>query len=458
MAAAYVRERDYDAREFAVITTGRTARGALLITAVLLLGACGGSSGTATQAANEPVTITFWHGFNLPNDLAALDANLKDFQTANPNITVAAVPNVTDDKLTQGLRNPNGPDVVSSFTTDNVGMLCSGPLQDLNPLLAADGIDKGTTFVGSMIKYTQFNGKQCTLPWEGDAYGLYYNTDQFAAAGITSPPKTTSEFLADAVKLTKSNGASYDQLGFMPNFHTYEGRPTILMTQWGPAYLDAQGKSNLATDPQVEKYLQYMKSLSDALGGYAKLEAYRGTLGEEWSAQNAFEVGKVAMQIDGEWRINNLKLDNSTVHWAVAPLPVPDDKIAQYGMGATTGTVIGISSTTKHQAAAWALVKFLTTDTTAVVRFANQVVNLPSTIAAATSPDLKAGGDYFSSFQKMIDISHNQYSASTPTTSNGGAYQTILTDFAYKWEAGQVPDLHAGLVQLDQEIDAANQQ
>jgi len=441
-----------------VLTTGRTVRGACLIAASLLLGACSGGGGTATQAATEPVTITFWHGFNLPNDLAALDGIIKNFETANPNIKVNAVPNVTDDKLTQGLRSPNGPDVASSFTTDNVGLLCSGPLQDLNPLLAADGIDKAKTFVGSMVNYTQFNGKQCTLPWEGDAYGLYYNTDQFTAAGISSPPKTTSEFLADAVKLTKASGTGYDQLGFVPSFHAYQGRPSVFMTQWGPKYLDAQGKSNLASDPQVEAFFRYVKSLSDALGGYAKVEAYRSTLGEEWSAQNAFEVGKVAMQFDGEWRINNIKLDGSTIKWAVAPIPVPDDRVAQYGMGVTGGTVIGISTNTKHQAAAWALVKYLTTDTTAVDTFANQVVNLPSTIAAATSPTLNAGGAYFSQFQKFIEVSHNQYSSSTPTTGNGGQWQTILNEFAYKWEAGQVSDLHAGLVAVDKQIDAANAQ
>ncbi len=36
------------------------------------------------------------------------------------------------------------------------------------------------------------------------AYGLYYNKAEFAAAGITSPPATWTEFVADAKKLTKA--------------------------------------------------------------------------------------------------------------------------------------------------------------------------------------------------------------------------------------------------------------
>ena len=35
-----------------------------------------------------------------------------------------------------------------------------------------------------MIEYTQYEGKRCTLPLLGDAYGLYYNKAMFAKAGI----------------------------------------------------------------------------------------------------------------------------------------------------------------------------------------------------------------------------------------------------------------------------------
>ena len=56
--------------------------------------------------------------------------------------------------------------------------------------------------------------------------GLYYNKTMFAKAASAPPPRTLSEFDADAVKLTKSNGDSYSQLGFMPNYHGYESTIT----------------------------------------------------------------------------------------------------------------------------------------------------------------------------------------------------------------------------------------
>lgn len=423
-----------------------------LTVATALLAACTGAApATTPDDAAKPVTITFWHGFSLPTDLAALNANLDRFHTLHPNITVVTTPNVSDDKILQGIRSPKGPDVVSSFSTDSVGALCNGALSDLNPLLKRDGIDK-STFVPARINYTQYKGVQCTLPFLGDAEGLYYNLDMFAAAGIASPPKTWSEFTDDAIKLTKATASGYDQLGFMPSFHGYETTPGVWMAQWSPTWLDADGKSNLSRDPNVEAFFNYTKSLTTALGGYAKLEKFRSTFGDEWSAQNAFEVGTVAMQLDGEWRNSIIKNDKSKVRFATAPAPVPDDQIDSYGKGYLTGTIMGISKASSHQNAAWELVKFLATDTKALVSFGNQVNNVPSTVESLNSPDVLNDPN----FRTFIKISANEHSAGTPASANGAEYLTILSRFAYSWESGKVTDLHAGLVDVDKQIDVVN--
>lgn len=449
----------------ATTTTSPTApvrhrpRGVHLGIAALAIGALATAcTGTPPQqapvASDTPVTITFWHGWSLPQDVAALQHNIDAFHKLHPNITVKATSNVDDDKILQGLRTKNGPDVVSSFTTDEVGALCNGALVDLNPMLAADNIDKAATFIPARIDYTQYNGVQCTLPLLGDAFGLYYNTDMFKAAGISSPPKTWSEFTADAVKLTNVKNGSYDPVGFMPLFEGYESQPNVWMAQWSPTYLDDAGKSVLAKDPNVSAFFQYTKTLVDALGGYEALDKYRSTFGDEWSDQNAFEVGKVAMQIDGEWRIANIKADESKVNYAVAPLPVPDDQADTYGKGYLTGTVIGISSMSAQQAAAWEFVKFLTTDTQALVSFGNVISNLPSTKAGLASPELTTDPN----FKVFLDISANEHSAGSPASCNGGNYQTVLNRFAADWESGSTDDLAGGLADVDQQIDAANDQ
>ncbi|CAG7626504.1 extracellular solute-binding protein [Actinacidiphila bryophytorum] len=418
----------------------------------LLASACTGqSSGSADDDAGKDVTITFWHGWSAPGELKAINDNVARFEKAHPNIHVKVQGNITDDKINQALRagGSKAPDVVSSFTTDNVGQFCSSStFADLAPFLQKSDIDPAATFPKPMLEYTQFEGKRCSLPLLGDAYGLYYNTKEFAAAGITAPPKTLSEFKADAVKLTKSSGDSYSQLGFMPDFHGYESTPMHVAAQWGVKYFDAAGKSQVAKDPGFAAMFTWQQDMVKALGGFAKLEKFRSGFGDEFGAKNPLHTGQVAMGIDGEWRAGMAK-DAGMNDLAVAPFPVPDDQAATYGKGYLSGTIIGIANTSAKKNAAWELVKFMTTDTDAVVSFANAIHNVPSTLAALKSPKL----DQDPSFKTFLDIAQNPNSTTTPPSVNGGAYQVTLQDFGYAYESGKAKDLTQGLKGVDTQVD-----
>jgi multiple sugar transport system substrate-binding protein len=429
-----------------------TAAAATTVLALLGSGCTGSNSGGAKDDVTQDVTITFWHGYSAPSEVKAIKANVAAFQAKNPKIHVKVVGNIDDDKINQALRagGASAPDVVSSFTTDNVGRFCSSNVFiDLKPFLDQSRVDVDKTFPKPLLDYTQFEGKRCTLPLLNDAYGLYYNKKAFAAAGITEPPKTLSEFEADALKLTKANGNSYSQLGFMPNFHGYESTFGHFAAQWGPTYFDAQGKSNAAKDPSFTAMLNWQKDLVGKLGGYAKLEKYRATFGDEFGPKNPFHTGQVAMAIDGEWRNAMIKENVPNLDYGTAPFPVPDDQADKYGRGYLSGTIIGIAATSQKQNAAWELTKYLTTDTAAVVSFANAIKNVPSTFDALNSPQLETTPQ----FKTFLDISANPNSNTTPATSNGGAFQLTLQDVGYLNEAGKISNLPAALAKADQQID-----
>lgn len=434
--------------------TGRliTATATLAALSALATACTGGSAADASDDPKADVTLNFWHGWSAPGEVKAIEENVARFRKTHPNIKVNVTGNMTDDKINQALRagGDKSPDVVSSFTTDSVGKFCnSGAFADLNPFLRKSGVDKAKVFPKSLLEYTQFKGNQCTLPLLNDAYGLLYNKTAFAAAGITEPPKTWSQFAADAEKLTKPNGDSYDQLGVMPTFHGYETTPMRLAAQWSPTYFGADGRSNLAKDPAFAKMLTAQKDLVAKLGGYEKLERFRAGFGDEWSAEHPFHKGLVAMQVDGEWRASMAKEAGLTFEMGTAPLPVPDDQIADYGKGYVSGTVMGISSASRKQNAAWELVKYMTTDTEAVVAFANAIHNVPSTLAALDSPDLRVSPE----FKTFLDISRHPKSNTTPARADGGTYQLTFQDFAYKTEKGDVADIPAGLAATDRQID-----
>ncbi|WP_030555644.1 ABC transporter substrate-binding protein [Streptomyces exfoliatus] len=439
----------------------RRAAAALAATASIALfaSACTGSANNAgSDDPKAETTITFWHGWSAPAEVKAIKDNVARFEKAHPNIKVKLVGDINDDKLGQALRagGSNGPDVVSSFTTSNVGKFCaSGALADLKPFIEKSKLDLDKTFPKVLQEYTQFEGKRCTMPLLSDAYGLYYNKDAFEKAGIKEAPKTWSEFTEVAKKLTKAKGDSYEQLGFMPNYLGYETVVEHYMSQWDHTYFDENGKSNVAKDPAFAEMMTYQKSLVDALGGFKKLDKYRTTFGDEWGAKHPFHTGQVAMQLDGEWRLNFLKEAKVGFEVGVAPMPVADDEVSEYGKGYLSGTIMGIAPQSKKQNAAWELVKYMTTDTDAVVNFANDIGNVPSTLEALKSPNLKFD-DHFKTF---LDIAQHPESTTMAGAVNGATYQETLSDLAHKYEKGQVTDLKKGLAdtaaQIDRDIAAA---
>ncbi|MEV6674329.1 ABC transporter substrate-binding protein [Streptomyces sp. NPDC051162] len=430
----------------------------LLLCVGLLAGCANPARGSADDDPTRPVTLRFWHGWSERNEVKAIDESIARFERLHPNIRVKATGNVSDATANQALRagGSDAPDVVSSFTTDNVGQYCSsGMWADLDPFMRKSGLDKEKVFPKTLLGYTSYEGRQCALPLLADAYGLYYNKDAFEKAGISRPPRTMSEFREDAAKLTRrTSGGSYQQLGYMPDFRFYQNSPDRLLAQWGPRYFDEKGKARLADSPDTAEFFRVQRDLIDAQGGYGPLERFRTTFGDEMSSQNAFLTGKVAMHMDGEWR--GLMLDEAkpSFRWATAPMPVPDDRPETYGRGYLTGTVAGIAHSSKHQNAAWELLRFLTADTDQVVAFANAIHNLPSTNAALASPAL----DRDTAFRTFLGIAANPHSVGMPSSVNGGQYIASLRDFSFDVEAGKVHDLAKGLRRLDRQIDDDNLQ
>ena len=444
------------------MSLSRATLAALAVAVVLaaVLAGCGGSSGGSgtapnpTSTSHAPVTLTVWHCWTVPAEKKGFADALAGFHTQYPWITLKLVSfpdsNTFDQQVIKAVQAGGGPDVMLSFLPDFVGQYAhDGVLLDLNPYLRRDHLSTGT-FAPASLTYTQYEGKRVALPVLADAYALYYNKAMFAKAGIAGPPKTMSELMADAKKLTVRNAdGSIKVAGFVPLW-ARELTLDDLAAAWGGTYFDAQGKPQLATEPAWASALQWQKQLVDWYGYDDILKFSSSYITQEWNANNYFDTGKVAMDFDGEWRTAMLKENGSRVDYATAPFPVADDQPQLYGSGRVSGTIAGIPRTTRHPDDAWLLVNYLSTDTGFLVSLANGLGNVPTTTAAATSPDLKIMTPQFKTF---IDIWNNPDSKdSPPITASGSGYASLLTTFDQKWVAGKVPDLQAGLQQVDQQI------
>lgn len=390
--------------------------------------------------------LELWHFFS-DREEKALNEILDDFRAKHPKVKLVAKGGQDDGKTTQAIGAGSGPDVAISYSTDIVGSFCNtSAWNDLTPYVERDKIDMGK-FPAVVKSYTEFRGKRCAMPFLADAYGLYYNKAIFSEAGVTAPPKTLTELSELAKKLTKRKpDGSLERVGFLPLFGFYENSPGHLAPLTGATWLKSDGTSNIGSDPKWQQLIKWQKELVDWYG-HEQLEAFRAGLGDEWSAENAFHTGQVAMNIDGEWRLAFLRDQAKDVQFGVAPLPVDD--AARYGSGYVGGSVIGVSRTSKNAEATWALVRYLTTDTGAIVKLSNGIRNLPTTTDALNSKDLVVDEQ----FKVFLDIFAHPATQTTPPSAVGPAYQDELSKFLQEYQSGAQTDLAGGLTGVDTQVN-----
>jgi multiple sugar transport system substrate-binding protein len=421
---------------------------AALFLSTAVLSACGGSSNNG-GGGGKKAALTVWVGWSA-RELGVFKDLMAEYQKAHPDVKIKTVGSINDTKIVAAIRAGRAPDVVSSFNSYNVGVYCgTGAWIDLTPYLEKSGIET-SEFPPATMYYTQYGGKRCALPLLADTYGLYYNKDLFAKAGLSGPPKTISQLTEYAKKLTQRNpDGSLKVVGMSPFIGFYENAPERWVTSWGAKWIDSEGNSILAKEPGWSEWLQWQKGLIDWYG-YKNLVRFQAGLGDEFSASNAFEAGKVAMNLDGEWRVAFIQAEHPELKYGTAPMPAADDKSDLYGQGYINGTIIGIPKNGHNRDQAWELVKWLTTDTHALAQFSNGIRNVPSTKASTKSKELIPDA-HFATFLKIFP---DPSSSTSPIMASGVSYTNLVQAFVEKWQAGAVSDLQSGLETLDKQLDA----
>ena len=429
----------------------RIAVATAALAATTLLAACsGGGSNTTVGPAPTKLegTVSLWHFFS-DREAKVIQSVVDDFEKANPGVKVTVHSGQDDDKLQKAISAGNNVDVGISYSTDIVGSFCSsGAFRDLGPYIARDKVDLGQ-FSDTVRSYTEYKKTRCALPVLADVYGLYYNKKELAAAGFTAPPTTLDELETMALKLTTYNAdGSIKQLGFDPLMGFYENSAA----HWGPStgaqWLKPDGTSAIGGDAGWTEIMTWQKAFVDKIG-YDKLQTFTAGLGQEFSADNAFQTGQVAMNLDGEYRTAFIADQTPDLDYGTAPFPAAADHSDLQGGGYITGNIGGISKGSKNPELAWALLKYLTTNTDAVVKLANGLKNAPTTSDALASPKLDLG-DQFGTF---LDIMSNPKSTTTPPSPLGAGYQQSLEDYWQKYQQGQGGDLAAGLKGVDKDVN-----
>jgi multiple sugar transport system substrate-binding protein len=229
-----------------------------------------------------------------------------EYEKTHPNVRIESTKVVQNliPKLQSQATTNSLPDIAIVDNPDFPIIQATGKLQDL----PVDDWGLADAYIPGASKVTTIKGKTQGVFIGTNALAIQYNKDMFAAAGITTPPKTWDEFLDVAKKLTKPG-----VLGFM-----FAGSNNgCSVWQSDPWRWTAGGSDTKLDDSGNVKALEFLTSLVES--GAASKDVVNQCQDE--SAQ-AMTQGKVAMIENGPWEFGVLN-GAKGLNWDSFPIPVP---------------------------------------------------------------------------------------------------------------------------------------
>jgi len=289
---------------------------AAFATAAIVAAACSSSASSAAPSAAPsqapassapsaspsealaPVTIDWYHIQNNDPGKSLWQALADEYTAAHPNVTIKLTVLENEAfkaKLATDLAGGNVPDLFQSWGGGGMAeQVDAGLLKDITADVASW---KDTINPGALGLYAQ-DGKQYGVPFDLGMVGFWYNKDQFTQAGISAPPATWDDLLADVGKL-KAAGITPIALGGKDKWPG--------MFWWAYLALRAGGKDAMQnaistgdwSGPSFVTAGTELKKLID-LDPFQK-----GFLAAPWDGAGGqaatMATGKAAMQLMGQW-------------------------------------------------------------------------------------------------------------------------------------------------------------
>ncbi|GAB3976860.1 sugar ABC transporter substrate-binding protein [Plantactinospora veratri] len=276
--------------------------------------ACGGSSGPA----GDDKTLILWHMEQPPNRVEGFQKLIDGYNATNPEYKVQAQVqdwNQIYTKISGAVQSKTQPDIlftIPDFTT------YVRPLGAVRPVTSlVEELDKAHTFGEAAKAPYRDDDQYWAVPLYGMVQMLWYRKDLLAKAGINEPPKTTSELLADAQKLTQGNQKGI-ALPAGKNLATDQVLYSLMLTSGAGNFFTPTGEINFNTPETVRAltlYRDLLKQSPSDSGNYSWGEP-----------QAAFNSGAAAMAIEKGQYLAPFESESGrpASDLGCAPIPVAD--------------------------------------------------------------------------------------------------------------------------------------
>jgi ABC-type glycerol-3-phosphate transport system substrate-binding protein len=182
-------------------------------------------------------------------------------------------------------------------------------------------------FHQAAINLTRYEGKLYGLPYRVEAHAVYYNKGAFREAGLdpANPPKTWTELVAAAKKLTKNVGGKqqygYGITGGGEFGNTVFRSLPLIWMNGGSLISDDMTKVVVNQKPAVEAVEFYTGMLTK------EKVAPPSTLQNDGTAlRRLFIAGTLAMYQSGQFDLASIKKEAPAIEIGVMPIPAPEGK------------------------------------------------------------------------------------------------------------------------------------
>jgi multiple sugar transport system substrate-binding protein/raffinose/stachyose/melibiose transport system substrate-binding protein len=338
------------------------AVGAVTMSLALAATACGGGSSTGGGSNDSPKTLTYWasnQGASIAIDKKVLQPELEKFKKQT-GITVKLEVVPWSDLLNRILTattSGQGPDVLNIGNTWSASLQATGaflPWSTAN-FAKIGGKDR---FVDSALGSTGATGKDpAAVPLYSMAYALYYNKQIFADAGISQPPATWAEVVADGKKIEAKGKQALGAEGANVSeniHHTF-----VFAKQHGAEFFTADGKADFTNDGVVAAVKQYV----DLMAKDKVIPVGNAEYAQNQSVSD-FAKGKTAMLMWQSASANLKSQGMSESSYGIAPIPVQS---GSPGTGVQTNSMVAginlaVFKNTNNLDGSTKFVKFMTSD------------------------------------------------------------------------------------------------
>ncbi|QNA75963.1 extracellular solute-binding protein [Streptomyces sp. So13.3] len=323
---------------------------AALAIAVAGLSACSSSSDSSDTAGDgkSPAELTVWIMKGSVSD-PFLQRFKTDFETTHSGTTLKIQIQEWDGigaKITSALASKDAPDVIEVGNTQVAQYAASGGVKDLTGKVADL---KGADWIPGLAEPGKIDGKQFGIPWYAANRVVVYNKDLFTQAGITTPPKTRDEWIADTTKLNTGGNDGIYLTG-----QTWYALAGFVWDEGGEfAVKDGDKWKGTLDTPQAQAGMAFYKKLQ-ALGKGPKDSDEAKPLQAE-----VFAKGKSAQIISVPGGAAAIIKANPAMKDKIGFFPIPGKTADKPGAVFTGGSDLIIPEASQHQDAAYEVVKAL---------------------------------------------------------------------------------------------------